>query len=197
MRTDIEALILAGGKGSRFGSDKAQMMVDGKSLLQHLVTLCQGLDLRVNLAMRPGQIPESELPDGSFLIEDRGEGGGVMAVICHALQIRPEKALLVLACDMPGIKDDVLQNLIDASFSSNYVRAIKIKGKEIAEPLLAVYKKACVKLLEKRLEANACSLVDWMTQLPADYLEIDDESVAFNINEPSDLNRWKDHTKSK
>ncbi len=49
----IRGLVLAGGKSSRFGTDKALAMYDGMSFLDRAVSLLASLDLRPVVVTRP------------------------------------------------------------------------------------------------------------------------------------------------
>ncbi len=100
----VTGLILAGGRSSRMGQDKASLTIDGISLLEKNKQLLAQLKFKSILVSGSdtGQIPDK--------IEQAGPLGG----ICAALdRVDAEHALLVLPVDMPKLNKSLLTQLID------------------------------------------------------------------------------------
>ena len=99
--------ILAGGAATRFGSDKASALFEGRALIDHVVE-----------ALRPQTdslvIVGRDWP-GAASMDDRpalglGPLGGLAAVLRHA-QARGFDAVLVAPCDTLGLPADLVQRL--------------------------------------------------------------------------------------
>ena len=104
------AALLAGGKSSRMGRDKAALKWEGQSLWQRQIHLLKSL--------RPEQILISGRPDGPYLESeyqivfdaepDLGPLGGIMSL----LEACTTERLLVLAVDMPWMSLPVLEQML-------------------------------------------------------------------------------------
>ena len=107
----MSAVILAGGLGRRMhGEKKAFMTMQGRSFLEHILESLGGL-FPVYLSVDQ---EEPYLQTGLPLITDKYPGIGPMGGICSAMQVCPEDALFVAACDMPFLEKDTVQRLIQA-----------------------------------------------------------------------------------
>lgn len=99
--------VLAGGTARRFGSDKALAMLDGRSLIDHVIARmapqCDGL---VVVGRSHGDWPT---------IRDRPEGGqGPLAALNAALHYAAAHefdAVLSVPCDMPDLPVDLAARL--------------------------------------------------------------------------------------
>ena len=100
--------ILAGGRSSRFGSDKALALIDGRPMLEHVAerlrAQCDGLVVIgrdwPGIIMRVDDRPEPGL----------GPLGGLAGALAHALD-HDFDAVLTSSCDLPALPDDLLAML--------------------------------------------------------------------------------------
>lgn len=111
--TMIYGVILAGGRSSRMGEDKAALQLDGQSLLQRTAALltAAGCD-RVLFSGRP------QLPDGfADVYANAGPPGAVLSTLewLRAQHGLDGSVLLFLPVDMPLLQVDTLLRLIEAS----------------------------------------------------------------------------------
>jgi molybdopterin-guanine dinucleotide biosynthesis protein A len=97
--------VLAGGLSSRFGSDKAQAMFAGRSLIDHAVaTLRHYADEVVVIGTRAGGLPD--LPHDGL-----GPLGGIAAALDHAAT-HGYRCVLTIGCDMPRLPDALIPALL-------------------------------------------------------------------------------------
>ena len=131
----LSGLILAGGKSSRMGRDKAGLMLpDGRSLLQRQAdVLREAGATRLVLSIRPES--ENQLA-GAILVRDAMEDAGPLAGIAAGLRAAGDGLVLVLAVDMPRVDSAHLRQL----------QALATPGRGVVpvvdgnlEPLVAVY----------------------------------------------------------
>lgn len=103
--------IIAGGKSRRFGSDKAQAVVNGKPLAAHVIAALAPHVDEVVFAGRewPGFATVPDVPK-----PDLGPLGGLAGALAYAAQ-KGFDAVLSAPCDLPGIPDELLRQLLTQS----------------------------------------------------------------------------------
>jgi molybdenum cofactor cytidylyltransferase len=112
----VIALMLAAGRGTRFGSDKRlARLPDGRSLLAASVESALQVFAEVHVLLRPGDDPQAlGLPVACRIIRchdsDQGMGHSLAAGI-RAMAGQDAEAIAVLLGDMPWIRADSLQLL--------------------------------------------------------------------------------------
>ena len=108
----LYGLLLAGGQSRRMGHDKALLSYDGRSTqLEHSTQLLQAVCHRVFISQRAEQC--FSLPNGSTAIDDAIDTiGGPLCGILSAMQAHPEAHWLILACDLPRVRNATLTTLI-------------------------------------------------------------------------------------
>lgn len=137
---NCSALILAGGKSSRMGRDKALLELRGATLLAHQIKLVRNLGVKeIFISGRPEV--DYAIPGCGVLI-DRFQHAGPLAGIERGLDATTASLLLVLAVDMPALRSDFLARL-GAICSENCGAVPQIN--ERLEPLVAFYPKAAAR----------------------------------------------------
>lgn len=133
----LDAYILVGGKGSRLGQDKAELVVGGRNLLQRLhAVLLRHFD-RVCLVGGNGARgcgPEEWIPDSS---PGLGPLGGIQAGLSHA---RGSHAFFA-ACDLAFFRGDFAARLAQEADAYD---AVVPAYRGFLEPMCAVYGKSCL-----------------------------------------------------
>lgn len=135
---ELDAYILVGGKGSRLGQDKTGLVVGGRNLLQHMLTVMARHFDRVclvggNGAAGCGMEPE-RIPDGS---PGLGPLGGIQAGLEHT---RGTHAFFA-ACDLAFFRGDFAAHLAQEAPAYD---AVVPAYRGFLEPMCAVYGKSCL-----------------------------------------------------
>ena len=99
--------MLAGGRSSRFGSDKAKAVLDGRALADHARALLLPYVEHAVIAGRNGAI--SDLPS-----LDLGPLGGIAGALGYAASYG-FTSVLTIACDMPWLPEGLLAALAKQS----------------------------------------------------------------------------------
>ena len=139
------ALILIGGHSRRMGHPKAMLELDGKSLLERVVSAVQPHVAQVFFG---GAIPDLEPPIPSSVqkllstidhLPDIPGVQGPLAGILSAMRWRPAVRWIVLACDLALIESRAVQWLISQTRPG--IDAVFPRSDQSAEgePLFAVY----------------------------------------------------------
>jgi len=104
----ITGVILAGGKSTRFGSNKAFVKVDGISITRHLYNQLRFLLRTVNVITNsPEEFKHLGLPMIPDLIKDMGPIGGIHS----ALENSFSQWVFVTPCDLPHFSYKLLHVL--------------------------------------------------------------------------------------
>jgi molybdenum cofactor guanylyltransferase len=103
-----EIFVLAGGKSSRMGHDKAQVPWQGKPLLEHVLEAAKPLGLPISLIAHNSWYAQWGLPVFTDVIPDKGPMGGLFTALSHA----NTEGVLLLTCDMPLITTPMLSELL-------------------------------------------------------------------------------------
>lgn len=110
-KEEITGVVLAGGKSSRFGTNKALAVWSDETLLQHAINrlrpLCGELLISGDAANYPN-IDETFVAD---VVAEAGPLGGIFSV----MQQVKTPYMLCLTCDMPLIGDEVLEAMISTA----------------------------------------------------------------------------------
>jgi molybdopterin-guanine dinucleotide biosynthesis protein A len=106
------ALVLAGGRATRFGSDKLRAMERGRSLLDHAIAAAAPHVDRVTVVLGPeGDL--TALPAGVEVVRDAEAALGPLAGLATGLAIAgDDERVLLLAGDMPEAAAGVLALLL-------------------------------------------------------------------------------------
>ncbi len=178
-------VVLAGGRSSRFGSDKAAVELDGSTLLEIAVSLLEAVCGEVVVA---GSERSSIAP---FELVGDGPGRGPAAGILGASRAFGDRSVLVLACDMPLVSTELLATLLGGRDHDWHLP----RHAGGIEPLCAHYGRQALLALEEQVAAGDFalqSLVD--SSLRTRFLEGaelqelgDPRRIFLNVNTPEDL----------
>lgn len=184
----ISAVLLAGGKSSRMGQDKATMLFRGEPLWK-----CQ-LDLLRRI--RPKEIFASALSDPIWrpsdveFVADQQPPCGPLGGIAGALSRIVTNHLLVLAIDVPFMSEGYLRNLCEKIEAGRGIVPIR---ENRAEPLVAIYPREAKERFARAITGSDFSLQPLVRDLIADGtlrpIEVtQSEAPLFhNLNKPGDL----------
>jgi molybdopterin-guanine dinucleotide biosynthesis protein A len=105
MVVKVLGAVLAGGQSSRFGSDKALALLDGKSLIEHAIAAMAAQADAVIVCGREGEDWVPDRPEPGL-----GPLGGICAAL-HAAAARDYAAVLIVPCDVPALPAGLVQLL--------------------------------------------------------------------------------------
>jgi molybdopterin-guanine dinucleotide biosynthesis protein A len=186
------AVLLAGGRSSRMGRDKASLRIpgDGRTLaelaLERLARAC-GRGVVAGPAERDWGTEWPSVPDGP--------GAGPVAGLLGAARAHPGRRLLALGCDLPEVSSELL-----AALAASPAQLALPKTEKGPEPLCALYGPAALEILEKRVADGRFALrglFDEDLPFEVDVFEGerlrqygDPRRLFLNLNHPADLEDW-------
>ncbi len=133
----LYGLVLSGGKSTRMGTDKGLIAYHGLPQRAHLYKLLDQVCERTFISLRKDQT--ADLSNEFETIIDLDEFKGPYNGLLSAHKKYPEVAWLVLACDLPLIDLEALQELISARDSKYLSTAFAMKENPLPEPLCAIW----------------------------------------------------------
>jgi molybdopterin-guanine dinucleotide biosynthesis protein A len=146
-------IVLAGGRSSRMGVDKAALEFGGVTLLQRSVDGLAPVVAELVLVGAPGRpLPEvtSEIP--IRLVEDPVEGEGPLVGIATGLEACSGDAAVVVAVDMPFVEAELVRLLV-ARLDGAHRWVVPIaEGRP--QPMCSVYAASALSTIRKHLEAG-------------------------------------------
>ena len=144
--SDVAAFILAGGKSTRMGTDKAFVTFDGRTLLSRALEAARSVTCNVRIVGDPGKFtPFAPVVEDIF--RECGPLGGIHA----ALRGSEFDLNLMLAVDLPFVSPSLLQFLIDRARDSAAAAATVPRTAHGWQPLCAVYRRQFTYIAEKAL----------------------------------------------
>ena len=180
----IRGLVLAGGKSLRFGSDKAQAVYRGMSLLNHAVALLNDLDLKpVVVTRRNTGTSDLKCVTVYDQLPDQGPLGGIDT----AMRVFRDVSFLVLTCDMPHLTRELLSELLSAHQNSHEVTLFSIHGR--LQPFPGIYGASLRKRIRTHLTKGDRSMRRLLetTENKRWILSGKDTAVFHNVNFMHDL----------
>jgi len=189
MQRDISAFILAGGRSTRMGRDKAFVTIAGRTLLERVLEAATAVTGNVRIVGDPAKYA-AFAPTISDIFPGCGPLGGIQA----ALKTSDHELNLILAVDVPFVTPELLLYLTARAEQSSTALVTVVRTKAGWQPLCAVYRREFGKLAEESLRARKYK-IDMLFE-PARTCAISaeelyaaglSESLFRNLNTPGDL----------
>ena len=182
----IYALILAGGRSSRMGKDKALIKLGGKTMLENAVSFWQSMKSIDQVLISVG--PEDhfhDLPENTLPVSDLYEGKGPMVGILSAFEKTDADVLYVSAVDMPNLDQAVLLPIPEDADAAVY------KNKGRIEPLFGVYKRSIVPEAKQLIQSGTYKMRALLDRVTTTYFSLpsSQEHLFDNLNTVRDLQR--------
>lgn len=180
----LKGIVLAGGKSSRFGEDKALAKWGGTTLLERALGLLSALDLDPEVIVSPDKkYSLLTCPTHNDIIPEKGPLGGLYT----AFSLFPESALLVLTCDMPFLTQDVLRELVREHQKSGC--PVVFDTPQGRQPFPGIYLSAFKTQAQECLHSERPSIKHFLSRIPQ--LKVlpapSDTKIFVNVNTREDL----------
>ncbi len=183
----ITGIILAGGKSSRMGQDKALLSFKGKPFIEYAINALQPLASQIVIVSDHKEYDRFGVTRVDDLIKDAGPLAGLYSGLYHS----KTENNLVLSCDVPLVDSQLLQQLITEDDPS--VDVVQYKSGDKTMPLIALYKKSCIATCSTLLKSGERRLQELTKTLTTKTIILDKdlEHQVININTEHDLNHLR------
>ncbi len=191
METLISAVILAGGKSSRMGENKALLKINNLSLIEKIYNI---VAIFTNDIIISCNTEEYNFLKSRKVHDLHHNCGAISGILAGLQQIKYQKSLII-SCDVPLVNEKLINYII--SNSKNY-EATVVKHKNFLEPLIGVYDKQIINIIENQISNKDYSINNLLKKLNINILTIDatidfyEENLFLNINTPQDYQKLID-----
>jgi molybdopterin-guanine dinucleotide biosynthesis protein A len=184
----MSGVILAGGRSTRLGQNKAFLEINGQPLIERiadrLAQVCEEIIVVTN------EVDEYEHLEAA-VVADILPGKGALGGLFSGLKAAGNQHSLVVGCDMPFLNLALLRYM--QGFAEAYDVVIPRVGRFV-EALHAVYSKSCLPHIERRLQTGDLQITRFLSDVRVGYVEQEEIEVFdpdhlsfFNINSQADL----------
>jgi molybdopterin-guanine dinucleotide biosynthesis protein A len=184
----MTGIILSGGKSRRMGENKAFIEIEGVPIIQRIYTLFKELFQEVIIVTNQVELFNNfDSKIYSDLLPNKGVLGGLYTGIFFSTF----RYSFCVACDMPFIKQSLVQYLIKHIGDED---VIVPRTKDGLQPLHAIYSKHCLDPIKIIIEQGKYKIIDFYHMVKVkiveenDFVSLDPLRKSFiNVNTPEEL----------
>ena len=193
----ISGFVLAGGKSSRMGQDKALMRLGGKLLVQRAAEILRPFVREVTLLAPAGRYRNL----GLSMVADKWPDQGPLAAVCTGLLSSSAEWSIFLACDLPLVSRKFFQLLVQRVRTTRS-DAVVPRTEDGWQPLSAAYHSRCRLAFARALQEGRRSIIGLFDEVRVEAITRDEMVSAglskvelVNVNTPEDWARIAELTK--
>lgn len=186
----VTGVVLAGGKSTRYGTNKAFAEIQGIRLVERTIRVMGSVFERLLIVTNtPDEFAYLDLP----MVEDLIKGFGPLGGIYTGLEAIDDEAGFFVACDMPFLRENFLRHMVSLRGDHD---AVVPRVRWMVEPLHALYAKKCLPAIRESIHSREYQILKFFQKIKVRYVEEEeirrvdpDLKSFFNINRPEDLER--------
>ena len=187
---DVSAFIVAGGKSSRMGQDKALLKLKGQTLLERALELARGVSRDVRVVGTADKFAAF-----APVIEDVFRDQGPLSGIHAALKSSSTDLNLILAVDLPFLKSNCLHYLISQARVTTALVTVPRAG-GAWQTLCAVYRRGFAEYAEQSLREGKNKIDPLFSRVQTKVIEENElvqhgfsPDIFQNVNTPDEFRR--------
>jgi molybdopterin-guanine dinucleotide biosynthesis protein A len=193
---DINCIILAGGKSTRFGHDKVSERIGNTSLLEQVISHVDPISKDIIIVTTKGRAfaqlaNHPKIETINDILPGRGSLGGIYTGLVKSESFYN----LVVAADMPFLNEDLLRYMIEVADGYDFILP---RIDNMYEPLHAIYSRNCISPVKSILEQGKKVIIELFDYVKVRFVEakeidrFDPKHISFfNINTREDMERAK------
>ena len=193
IENNILGVILAGGKSSRFGSNKADAHLGDKTLLEHTISKVEKNFLEVLIVSNNESIKINK--KNVFLVKDfiKGQLGPLIGILSAMKWIEQNnkkyKWIATFPCDTPFFDDSIIEKLKNCSLSNDHLLFF-LNSRKKRHNIFGLWSLKLIDILEEDIRSNNFRKVElWADKIGVQKIEVNTEGFNkfLNINTLGDL----------
>jgi len=182
------AIVMAGGRSSRMGTDKSLLPVNGRPIIE---SICEQLRGHFDRILISADEQEKLTFLGFEVVPDEIVGQGPLMGIASALEASNSELNLVVACDIPNIDMGRVQEMLAEADRIGADVVIPTTGKGKFEPLFAVYRRSVLEAAKKVLAAGGRKISDIFDLCKVKYIDLGDADWLVNLNTRAEYEEFR------
>jgi len=186
---NVVSAILAGGKSTRIGRDKATLVLDSEPLIRRVYDVAQGaFDHIVVVSSDHAILPGMSIPIIKDVVSVQSPLAGIVSALIHT----GADYVFALACDMPFLSGGAIRYMLNNIAGEDIIIPKTEKG---YEPLHAIYGRSCISYMLTLIERGMYKVRDIFPYLSVKAVEgsplffCNGVSVFTNINTQEEFER--------
>ncbi|RYE29245.1 MAG: molybdenum cofactor guanylyltransferase [Sphingobacteriaceae bacterium] len=184
MQNVLKGLVLAGGKSTRMGTDKAKICWHGKEQQYYLADLLALYCGEVFISCRSDQ--QQHIDKNYKVLVDNYADSGPLEAILTAFENKPNCGWIVIACDLPLLNKKTLDELVKQRDANKIATVFKSPVDDLPEPLIGIWEQASFELLKNNHQKQHRSLRKLLITNAAKIIKAPDAGALINANTPED-----------
>ena len=182
----VSGFVFAGGKSRRMGTDKALLEIDQQPILLRMIKLIEPFCESVAIS---GQNDDYSVFNVK-MVPDEFSGIGPISGIYSCLKHSSNDWNLIISVDVPFVNREFIRLLISKANDSDCVIPKHDSG---IEPLIALYHKSALKVVDEMIQSGEYKLMNLIGKLNSSYLDCTELLLEYpklfhNLNSPADFN---------
>ncbi len=186
---DVSGVVLAGGRSTRYGKNKALVKLHGIPLIERVLdVMCPIFSNVIIITNTPDEYSYLELP----MYQDIMKGLGPLGGIFTGLRVIPDNAGFFVACDMPFLNQGLIRHIVEIKAEFDVV-VPRISGN--MEALHALYRTGCQSNIQGLINSRIYQVFRFFNEVSVRYVDEDEVRIFdpdlrsfLNINRPEGLN---------
>lgn len=192
MGKEPTGIILAGGKNSRMGTNKAFLEIGGVRLIDRILSVYKNI-FREIIIVTNDPLAYTGIFDAS-VVTDIYKGKGSLGGLYTGLFYASNDHAFVAACDMPFLNEDFIRYMIEQIGRYDIVVPELPEG---FQALHAIYSRVCLPAIVKKIKSDRLKIADFFKDMRL--LSVTEEDIRpfnkdgrlfLNINSPEDLKAY-------
>jgi len=178
----VGAIILAGGKSSRMGTDKGLLELNGKPMVAHVIDTIKQITDDIIIISDRAAYEVFGVPVYEDLIKDAGPLAGIYTGLMNSKHDKN----IVVSCDVPFVSEKLLHYLINSC--KNYDVTIPIKNNK-SHQVIGIYDKKCSTVFKNELDNNQRKMKLALEKINLNVVDANqfEEKEFINVNTPSEF----------
>lgn len=185
---NVTGVILAGGRSSRYGRNKALVELDHVPLIERVLRVMTSIfDDVVLITNTPDEYDYLKIPMFPDMIKGLGPLGGIYT----GLKVLSKPSAFFVACDMPFLNPILIRHMLAVKEGYDVV-VPRICGK--IEALHGLYSRRCLSSIERQLASGSYQILRFFSAVTVRFVDEDevrrwdpDLRSFLNINTPEEL----------
>lgn len=180
----MQGFVLAGGKSSRMGKNKAFLEIDDKSLIEYSFDVLNQCNIPICILANETIYKKWNYPICSDTLPNQGPA----SAINNALKFSKEN-IVVLSCDMPLFTAAAMQKLMK-QFSNKHDEILCFRNKHL-QPMPVIIKNTLAAKWETLFLQGMRKLQDFYASFQFRTVAIKEDELFLNVNYPEDFEMVK------